>query len=1360
MEPRTQFTGRYKKDLSTENLRTKVAHRKSVMQKENRHNEFKKCRGLSLTDANISALKECELPPLEETNESSILKAEETTDVGKSKEYLKQRRDLLQRFKEEKELRKLKEQREKAAKCVFKCGIYKPDVTFPPVWSSQHTSKIKPKEKQAPPGVPRVTRSISKAEPAGNKANRTQHVKTGVLNTSKISAERGITKVCGQNSALKKPETKVAPSQRGVRTAVTTTTTATTKPALRNNVVTKSQNKTTKETKTIENSKKSLVCEQPRLKEAKRLPKEKTVEVTSSKESREAPHEKKPSFAPQNFMFQVMDGLSPYKFKPMTPRRANAFLSPCFVRSPMKGERNHLPAPPKCNKTQTAGEQVLPVEQVPEPERSELGMDDNPVAQQKVEQVQVPEPESSELEMDNRLVAQQKVEQVLPVEQVPEPESSELEMDDQPVAQQKVAHVLPVEQVQVPEPESSELEMDDQPDAQQKVEQVLPVEQVQVPEPESSELEMDDQPVAQQKVEQVLPVEQVQVPEPESSELEMDDQPDAQQKVEQVLPVEQVQVPEPESSELEMDDQPVAQQKVAHVLPVEQVQVPEPESSELEMDDQPVAQQKVAHVLPVEQVQVPEPESSELEMDDQPVAQQKVEQVLPVEQVQVPEPESSELEMDDQPDAQQKVEQVLPVEQVQVPEPEISELEMDDHPVAQQKVEQVLPVEQVQVPEPESSEMEDHPVAQQKVAHVLPVEQVQVPEPESSELEMDDQPVAQQKVEQVLPVEQVQVPEPESSELEMEDHPVAQQKVEQVLPVEQVQVPEPERFELEMDDQPVAQQKVEQVLPVEQVQVPEPESSELEMEDHPVAQQKVEQVLPVEQVQVPEPERFELEMDDHPVAQQKVEQVQAPEPESSEQEMEDHPVAQQKMEQVQVPEPEISELEIDDHPVAQQKVPADAPIPPSSPAPNTQKETEQEALKEPEHDVPYFRDILKSESEKLRCLCCEWDKRIELDIPEDAKDVIRTTVGQTRLLMTERFKQFEGLVDNCEFKRGEKETTLTDLEGFWDMIYYQIEDVNKKFFNLGKLEENSWQQGTAPTRKIIKKKIVPAAASKSSQGDNGRAAARSRLAAIKAALKNKGKQEEPTVEAPARPTRVDEVVFDAGFFRVASPAKVANRARCSSSWLSPTPQPITSRIQQSDNPTGEQITEVPNSPATVKSLISKSLFENTEGSVQSDEQHPLPSVVETDEAACVFPVADLAKYLVPMENSGFQLCDSPAPEEVGTVPSRALFLEEIAGISGSFVNDVFMCSPQTNSPPAQPMSPTKESDGVCGTQDLNVQNDQLDFLGSCPPINMINRASFKCGAVAMADNSIVFSPIKKQKNLQRILKHNPELLDS
>lgn len=51
---------------------------------------------------------------------------------------------------------------------------------------------------------------------------------------------------------------------------------------------------------------------------------------------------------------------------------------------------------------------------------------------------------------------------------------------------------------------------------------------------------------------------------------------------------------------------------------------------------------------------------------------------------------------------------------------------------------------------------------------------------------------------------------------------------------------------------------------------------------------------------------------------------------------------------------------------------------------------------------------------------------------------IRTAVGQAQLLMNQRFKQFTELVDSCEFKLGEKETTCTDLQGFWDMIYFQV----------------------------------------------------------------------------------------------------------------------------------------------------------------------------------------------------------------------------------------------------------------------------------------------------------------------------------
>lgn len=54
------------------------------------------------------------------------------------------------------------------------------------------------------------------------------------------------------------------------------------------------------------------------------------------------------------------------------------------------------------------------------------------------------------------------------------------------------------------------------------------------------------------------------------------------------------------------------------------------------------------------------------------------------------------------------------------------------------------------------------------------------------------------------------------------------------------------------------------------------------------------------------------------------------------------------------------------------------------------------------------------------------------------RDRMRTAVGQARLLMKERFNQFGGLVDDCELGRGEKITTCTDLQGFWDMVYYQV----------------------------------------------------------------------------------------------------------------------------------------------------------------------------------------------------------------------------------------------------------------------------------------------------------------------------------
>ena len=62
---------------------------------------------------------------------------------------------------------------------------------------------------------------------------------------------------------------------------------------------------------------------------------------------------------------------------------------------------------------------------------------------------------------------------------------------------------------------------------------------------------------------------------------------------------------------------------------------------------------------------------------------------------------------------------------------------------------------------------------------------------------------------------------------------------------------------------------------------------------------------------------------------------------------------------------------------------------------------------------------------------------------EDVAGQVRTTIGQARLLMNKkgRFEQFSGLVDNCANGTGEKKTTVMDLQGFWDMIYFQVRNL-------------------------------------------------------------------------------------------------------------------------------------------------------------------------------------------------------------------------------------------------------------------------------------------------------------------------------
>uniref|UniRef100_H0XS42 Uncharacterized protein n=1 Tax=Otolemur garnettii TaxID=30611 RepID=H0XS42_OTOGA len=185
-----------------------------------------------------------------------------------------------------------------------------------------------------------------------------------------------------------------------------------------------------------------------------------------------------------------------------------------------------------------------------------------------------------------------------------------------------------------------------------------------------------------------------------------------------------------------------------------------------------------------------------------------------------------------------------------------------------------------------------------------------------------------------------------------------------------------------------------------------------------------------------------------------------------------------------------------------------------------------------QHHVPYFRNTLHSEIETLR-QAAFGEKKLEMDLPDDAKDLIFTAVGQIRLLMKERFKQFEGPVNDCEYKRGAQ---------IW-MISFQIEHVNKKVNNLTKLEECGWQNNNNASKKNFRKKIILGIVSKPKRDDGGRIAGRNCLAVIKIAMRDKIKQEEHAeTAASVIPKEVDKIVFGAGFFRVESPSEFQDLA--------------------------------------------------------------------------------------------------------------------------------------------------------------------------------------------------------------------------
>ncbi|MEE6526231.1 hypothetical protein FKM82_026727 [Ascaphus truei] len=299
MDVRSQFTGLYKNNLRMENLRTNVARRKSLCQKENRHKEFRKSWGLALANVNISTVKENDFTQLEEVTEQCLPKGHDSKHkvTAKAEHLLK-----LQRFKEEKQLRKLKE-REKAKRGIFKCGLYKPGVAFSLIMSSQNAIKVKQDEKPAPPAVTRITRSMAIAEPTTKMTARSQHVTAGVQNRAKL--QLNVQSQKGQSSTVKNEKVNqgvppVRATGATAATAVEVPTKSTPVVQLQTGVTKENKAKETVQNQNIEHQIVDQCSVHP--KEPEVPLKETALEMETPVKASAPVRERKKPFAPQNLM--------------------------------------------------------------------------------------------------------------------------------------------------------------------------------------------------------------------------------------------------------------------------------------------------------------------------------------------------------------------------------------------------------------------------------------------------------------------------------------------------------------------------------------------------------------------------------------------------------------------------------------------------------------------------------------------------------------------------------------------------------------------------------------------------------------------------------------------------------------------------------------------------------------------------------------------------------------------------------------------------------------------------------------------------------------------------------------------------
>lgn len=123
----------------------------------------------------------------------------------------------------------------------------------------------------------------------------------------------------------------------------------------------------------------------------------------------------------------------------------------------------------------------------------------------------------------------------------------------------------------------------------------------------------------------------------------------------------------------------------------------------------------------------------------------------------------------------------------------------------------------------------------------------------------------------------------------------------------------------------------------------------------------------------------------------------------------------------------------------------------------------------PTIDVDYFLNLTLKEEEKLNKLCTETTHDLDSQhLPDEVSGKMRAAIGKGSLLTNQKFKQFRDLCQNYMSPTSAEEehpTKLEDLQGFWEMVQIQIEDVYDMFAEIDLMRHNGWKEVQLESRR-------------------------------------------------------------------------------------------------------------------------------------------------------------------------------------------------------------------------------------------------------------------------------------------------------